>query len=157
MNDVSTHHNGGAKGTRTPDLFVAKVAPGRELGRQDGNGARGRADRRLAGEPTVQRAPRPRQPVVGPRRCAKSQPERERRRAGRTWPRWAAARGVPQLSELAGSTSRLLPYVRVRLVLIDEGASMRRDGRIAPVSITWRTCRPARALPRRGTEWVGSS
>jgi hypothetical protein len=23
MNDVSTHHNGGAKGTRTPDLLVA--------------------------------------------------------------------------------------------------------------------------------------
>ena len=30
------------------------------------------------------------------------------------------ARGVPRLVELAGSTSRLLPYIRVRLVLIDE-------------------------------------
>src|SRR5215217_5669227 len=53
MNDVSTHHNGGAKGTRTPDLFVAKVAPGRELGRQDGNGARGRADGAKSASPAT--------------------------------------------------------------------------------------------------------
>ena len=30
------------------------------------------------------------------------------------------ARGVPRLLELAGSTPRLLPYIRVRLVLIDK-------------------------------------
>jgi hypothetical protein len=30
------------------------------------------------------------------------------------------ARGVPRLVELAGSTPRLLPYIRVRLVLIDK-------------------------------------
>src|SRR5215203_262241 len=53
----------------------------------------------------------------------------------------------PRLGELAESTCRLLPNVRVPLVLIDEGASTRRDGRIAPVTIIWRTRRPARALP----------